>query len=200
MHDSKSTIFYQVLRMATLRAHGHGTPFTTPVKEDGIVTISEQLLSLRFHFRIRSMYVEKEIFDDNGMLTETILQLKCRDTEGFAWTLSNGTYGVFGLSDSQMSVSTILVTPPTSTSTVQVPALAKVKIEGSLPHVHVISDSDDDIVPEINLADTSVNIFVRRPSVGSSRSLPLRGFVRSPSISSGRPPVHPASRKPRSIL
>jgi len=111
MHDSKSSIFYQVLRMASLCAHGHGIPFTTPVGEDGIVTISEQLLSLRFHFRIGSMNVEKEIFDDNGMLTETILQLKCRDTEGFAWTLSSGTYGVFGFSDSQMSVSTILVNP-----------------------------------------------------------------------------------------
>ena len=56
------------------------------------------------------MYVEKEIFDDNGVLTETILQLKSKDDEGYVWTLSSGTYKVFGLSDSQMSLSTMILT------------------------------------------------------------------------------------------
>ena len=71
---------------------------------------------------------------------------------------------------------------------------------GSHPEVHVISDSNEDVAPEMNLVNITVNPFNHRPSVGSTRSLPTRGLLCSPFVSSGRLPVHPASWRPRSII
>ena len=49
-----------------------------PLDDLGEVCVHEQLLSLRFAFRIGTIYVQKEIFDDSGQISETVLQRKCR--------------------------------------------------------------------------------------------------------------------------
>ena len=89
-----------------------------PLDDLGEVCVHEQLLSLRFAFRIGTIYVEKEIFDDSGHICETVLQRKSTTAEGDVWNLTRGMYRVFGLTDAQLSASTVLVTPRNSTSTV----------------------------------------------------------------------------------
>ena len=126
---------------------------------DDKVVVHEQLLSLRFGFRSGTIYVEEEVFDANGELCESIFQVKDSTDEGYVWNLTSGTYKVYGLSDVQMSGSTIIMTPPTSTSTVHVPGLATVKVEPTESNVQILSDSDDDNVNEIKLSDISSNPF-----------------------------------------
>ena len=164
-----------------------------PLDDLGKVCVHEQLLSLRFAFRIGTIYVEKEIFDDSGHICETVLQRKSTTAEGDVWNLTRGMYRVFGLTDAQLFASTVLVTPHNSTSTVQVPTQPTVKIEPSDINVHVISDSDDDAIPDGPTGGTSRIPICRRGSIGSTRSLPTPDLRRSSSISSSRPPVHPDS-------
>ena len=171
-----------------------------PLDDFSEVYIHEQLLSLRFAFRIGTTYVEKEIFDDSGLIYETILQRKSRTAEGDVWNLTRGMYRVFSLTDAQLSASTVLVTPHNSTSTVQVPTQPTVKIEPSDINVHVISDSDNDAILDGPTGGTSRIPIRRRGSIGSTCSLPTPDLRRSPSISSSRPPVHPASQRPRSVV
>ena len=201
MHDCTSSIFYSTLRMASLRSHDGGIPFVMSVGPDNKVVVEERLLSLRFGFRAGTIYVEEEIFDDNGEILECVFQVKDSTPDGYVWTLSTGTFKVYGLSHAQMSESTVLLTPPPSTSTVQVPGLASVKIEPSDNSVHLLSDSDDDTHSEIKLGDTRSNPFQSRGSQDSGR--PSRQGSRSSmsaSLSTGRPPIHPASKKNRSIM
>ena len=155
-----------------------------PLDDLGEICVHEQLLSLRFAFRIGTIYVEKEIFDDSGQICETVLQRKSTTVEGDIWNLTRGMYRVFGLTDAQLSVSTVLVTSCNSTSTIQVPTQPTVKIEPSDVNVHVISDSDDDAIPDGPTSDTSrIPIRCRGPIV-STHSLPTPNLRRSPSISS----------------
>lgn len=44
--------------MASLRDHRLGAPFAMPLDDDGKVTVDEELLNLKFGFRLESMYVE----------------------------------------------------------------------------------------------------------------------------------------------
>ena len=171
------------------------------VGPDNKVVVEERLLSLRFGFRAGTIYVEEEIFDDNGEILECVFQVKGSTPDGYVWTLSTGTFKVYGLSHAQMSESTVLLTPPPSTSTVQVPGLASVKIEPSDNSVHLLSDSDDDTHSEIKLGDTRSNPFQSRGSQDSGR--PSRQGSRSSlsaSLSTGPPPIHPTSKKTRSIM
>ena len=71
--------------MASLRAHSFDTPFTMPLGDDGKVIVDEQLLSLKFGFKVGTMYIEQEIFDDCGEICETVLQLKSRVPDGSFW-------------------------------------------------------------------------------------------------------------------
>lgn len=48
--------------------HGLGATFTMPLDSDSKVTVDEQLLTFKFNFKLGSMYIEQEIFDDNGKI------------------------------------------------------------------------------------------------------------------------------------
>ena len=191
--ESPSFVKFFVFRMASFRTEGYSAPFMVPLDDLGEVCVHEQLLSLRFAFRIGTIYVEKEIFDDSGQIYEIVLQRKSTTAEGDVWNLTHGMYRVFGLTNAQLSASTVLVTPRNSTSIVQVPTQSTIKIEPFDVNVHVISDSDDDTIPDGPTGGTSRIPIRRCGSIGSTRSLPTPDLRCSPSISSSRPLVHPDS-------
>ena len=58
---------------------------------------------------------------------------------------------VFGLINAQMSAFTVLMTPPNSTSTLQVLMPPTIKPKPSNLEVHVIRNSDDDAIPDVHL-------------------------------------------------
>ena len=139
--------------MATIRAHGSFVPFILPLQDDGHVTVSEDLLSLRFNLQIGSMYLEQEMYSADGDVYETILVQKNRTEVGFMWNLGPGSYRVIGLSESQMQASTVILTNESGTSTVQIPTVATVKLEPNDDSVLVLSDSEDDICAAVDLLD-----------------------------------------------
>ena len=142
------------------------------------------MILVKFAFCIGTIYVEKEIFDDSDQICETVLQRKSSTAKDDVWNLTRGMYRVFGLTDAQLSASTVLVTPRNSTSTIQVPTQPTVKIKPCDVDVHVISDSDDNVIPDGSTGGTSRIPIRCRGSIGSTRSLPTLDLRRSPSISS----------------
>ena len=141
--------------MATIRAHGSFVPFILPLQDDGHVNVSEDLLSLRFNLQIGTMYLEQEMYSADGEVYETVLVKKNRTEVGFMWILRRGSFRMIGLSESQIQASTVILTNESGTSTVQIPYVAPVKLEPTIDHVFVLSDSEDDIFASVTLSNTS---------------------------------------------
>ena len=89
-----------------------------PLDDLGEVCMHEQILSLRFVFHTRTIYIKKKIFDDSGQICEIVLQRNSTTIDGVVWNLTCGMYRVFGLTDAQLSTSMVLITPRNSMSTV----------------------------------------------------------------------------------
>jgi hypothetical protein len=141
--------------MATIRAHGSFVPFILPLQDDGHVTVSEDLLSLRFNLQVGTMYLKHGMFSADGEVYETILVPKNRTEVGFMWILGPGSFRVIGLSESQMQASTVILTNESGTSTVQISSIAPVKVKPLDNSVFVLSDSEYDICASVDLSNTS---------------------------------------------
>jgi hypothetical protein len=141
--------------MATIRTHGSFVPFILPHQDDGHVSVSEDLLSLRFNLQIGSMYLEQEMYSTDGEVYETILVQKNRTEIGFMWILGPGSFRVIGLSESQMQASTVILINESGTSLIQIPSIAPIKVESLDDSVFVLSDSEDDICASVDLSNTS---------------------------------------------
>src|SRR6202022_2032965 len=169
------------------------------------VSVSEDLLGLRFNLQIGSMYLEQEMYSANGEVYETILVQKNRIDVGFMWNLGPGSYKVIGLSESQMQASTVILTNESGTSTVQIPSTAHIKVEPLDDSVFVLSDSEDDICASVDLSNTSPFLFRSVHSIPSQLpihvakspcSLMYKKVV--PQISpSQHPPLHPSPSSTR---
>ena len=185
--------------MAFLSSHYGGVPFVMNIGDNGIVCVSEALLCLRFGFKSGTVHVEHEVFDSNGVHEHSIYQVKDRDAVGFVWNLGPGSFKVFGMLDSQMSAraSTTVTTPLDEPgNTILVPGVGT----KSIPSVHILSDTEDEDVLDVKLGESN-NPFKSQESVHHNHSTPLpSGSHMSPSISTGKPPVHPKSKNTRSIL
>ena len=162
--------------MATFRADGHLVPLTLRMSDDGFATISEQLLSLRFHFQLSSIFIEQELFHVTGVLSETILQVPFSTDLGTSWRVGPGQYRVFGVFQPSFSP-TSFVSPTTQTSVQgQNSPFLKVKIEPIDKLITILSsDSSDNDADDIVFTDSS---FLHVPQVPG------------PSCSS-KPPLHP---------
>ena len=132
--------------MATIRAHESFVPFILPLQDDGHVSVSEDLLSLRFNLQIGTIYLEHEMYSADGKVYETILVPKNRTDVGFMWILGPGSFRVIGLCEFQMQASTVILTNKSGTSTVHILSVAPVKLESTDDSVFVLSDSEDDIL------------------------------------------------------
>ena len=103
---------------------------------------------MRFKLNQDSIHVEEEVFNDNGNLSYTILQVSFRIDDGRVWFLLPGRYKVIGVTESQMATTIVLLTPGVSlTSTTHVPLLATIKKELDIQDVTLLSDDSDDDVP-----------------------------------------------------
>ena len=73
--------------MTFLRAGDCSIHFTFPLGANGFVVVQENLLSLKVNFRLGTMYVEQELFQETGELCETVLIQKSRVNSGSFWSL-----------------------------------------------------------------------------------------------------------------
>jgi len=182
--------------MATIRAPGSFVPFLLPLQDDGFVRVSEDLLSLRFNLQLRTMYLEQEMYSEDGEVYETILVQKTRTEDGSVWILGPGSFRVIGLSESQMQASTVILTNESGTSTVKIPTVATVKLEPNDDSVLVLSDSEDDICVVVDLSDISLSPFKIKNSTPSqlpkSPFSPMCNILIYHMTPSQRPPLHPS--------
>jgi hypothetical protein len=86
--------------MAELRSHG--VPILFPIDAHGIASVSDILLSIRFSFKARTIWVEREIFDPNiGLVVQTFHETSKLTANGnVIWELGPGKYRVYGIADS----------------------------------------------------------------------------------------------------
>jgi hypothetical protein len=68
--------------MATVQALHHSVPLVIPVGDDGLAKVPKSILSLRFRFHPTSIHVEEEVFDANGDLSHTVLQISFHNDDG----------------------------------------------------------------------------------------------------------------------
>ena len=155
--------------MASLRAGDCSVPFTLPLGADGFVVVQENLLSLKFNFRLGTMYVEQELFQETGQLCETVLMQKSIVDSGSFWSLGAGSYKVIGLSKLEMDASTILLTNESITATLQIHSICKVTLE--VDDVVGLSDSDEDNIQVVDIAGTSSYLFQAPCSFASTSSV-----------------------------
>lgn len=88
--------------MATIQTRGLFVPFTLPLKDDGFVGVSKNLLGLRFNLQIGSMYVEHEMYSKEKVFSKTILMHKTRKEDGTMWIMGPSSFRVIEIFESHM--------------------------------------------------------------------------------------------------
>lgn len=159
--------------MAFIRADLHRVPVTFPLGEDGLAMVTATTLSLRFQFREDSLYVEEEIFDSNsGDLMHALGQLPIKNAEGTFWSLKPGKYRAYGVSESVLAASTVLLIPSdTSTVRTETPDLPRVQVEARLETIQELSDDSENEESKIGLSKPTYTPKTSPPpSVGHQRS------------------------------
>ena len=143
-----STSFMPSLfEMVKIRSNGMGVPILFPVGEDGLATITALHISIRFGLQDTSLWVEREVYDPHtSVLSHTVPEVSKHSDDGsIIWTLKLGKYRVYGLTSSQMSIPTQLVTPcQSSTCTMTPPPTVRVKIEPRVQAIIDLSESSKD--------------------------------------------------------
>jgi hypothetical protein len=91
------------------------------------------------------MFIDEEVYNaQSGHLIHTIGQSPVCDGDTKQWLLNAGRYRVYGVSDSMMEASTELVTPHhSSTGTVQLTPVTRVKVEHAEELITILSDDSD---------------------------------------------------------
>ena len=143
-----STSFMPFLsEMAEIRSNGLGVPILFPVGEDGLATVTALHISIKFGLQDTSLWVEREVYDPHtSALLHTVPEVSKHSDDGsIIWTLKPGRYRVYGLTTSQMSIPTQLVTPrQSSTCTMTPPPTVRVKIEPGVEAVIDLLESSED--------------------------------------------------------
>ena len=127
-----STSFMPSLsEMAEIRSNGLGVPILFPVGEDGLATVTALHISIKFGLQNTSLSVEREVYDPHtSAVLHTVPEVSKHSDDGsIIWTLTPGRYRVYGLTTSQMSIPTQLVSPcQSSTCTLTPHLLSKLKL------------------------------------------------------------------------
>ena len=119
-----STLFMPSLsEMAEIHSNGIGVPILSPVGEDGLATVIALHISIRFGLQDTSLWVEREVYDPyTSALSHTVLEVSKHSDDGsIIWTFKPDRYRMYGLTTSQMSIPTQLVTPRQSSTCTMTP-------------------------------------------------------------------------------
>ena len=179
------------MAMVSLSGPGQYVPLCLPVDQEGVVWIQESMVSHRFCLVRSSIWIEREIYADDGKkVVATVLQIKQVKEAELTWRLPSGNYRVFG----ESVVTASLQTPELGESTVQTSFAAHVKVESSEKDTIVLTDSSDDEVvyrlkPDYSFLSPITETILELPKTGSESLSSL------PSLNS-RPPLPP---KPESF-
>ena len=85
--------------MAELRSNANDVPILFPIDAHGFAIVSALHLSIRFSLQVNTIWVDREIFNDNGLLVHTFhVPSKVTDNGILVWELGAGKYRVVGWS------------------------------------------------------------------------------------------------------
>jgi hypothetical protein len=155
-------------------------PFILHVGNEGYAIVNEKLLCLKFHLQDTCLLVEKEEFDDNGALVQTVYQNSEVSNTGTCFRVMPGSYTVTGgLSSFDLSQASTLT--PGSLSSFEHRGHLRMKL--TLPSVRespeftLLSSSDDE-------DDDPISMYtVKQEDVNPSTSRLDKSPVTSPSDS-----------------
>jgi hypothetical protein len=138
-------------RLVHIYSNAGGVPISFPLGNDGVALVTSIRLSLRFQMSEDFMFIDEEVYDaQSGDLIHTIGQSPVCDGDTKQWLLNAGRYRVYGVSDSVMAASTKLVTPHrSSTGTVQLTPITRVKVEHAEELITILSDDSDGNSPVV---------------------------------------------------
>jgi hypothetical protein len=136
---------------AVIRADDDGVPVSFPLGNEGLPRVTSLRLSLKFGLSEDFMFLDEEVYDAlSGDLINTIEQPPICDGDSKHWLLKHGKYRVYGVRDSVMAASTELVTPHrSSTGTVQLTPISRVKVEQGAKFITILSDDSDGNLPTV---------------------------------------------------
>lgn len=92
--------------MALIRADNHLVPLYVPCNAEGVGSVEAALLSVRYNLIEESLHLEEEVYNDDGHLSHTILQMPIRNDQGREWLLEARKYVVHGLTPNLAAAST----------------------------------------------------------------------------------------------
>ena len=183
-NDVASTV-----NMIEIRAAGLGLPLFLCPDNDGLLRVPLDRLSIRFGYDTASLWLERDVLDpitnevQHAMVVNTITDGDGREI----YRLVPGKYKVYGLTNSVMEASTVLLTPrESSTCTLSTPRLVPVKIEPGLRHTIDLSQSSDD--EHAPLVQPTKQTF--KSVSGYTSSQDSRRSLHSPSLELGIPKNH----------
>ena len=175
--------------MASLRGQNRSVPLCLPLDVDDVVWVPESVLSHRFNLVRTSIWIEQEVYDEEGkQVVATIMHKKqVKDTE-VTWKLPAGKFRVFG--DPVHSPSVPI--PESQRSTVHMSLAARVKVESSDKDTILLSESSDDEViprskPQYSFLSPITETVLEVPETGS------QSLSSMPSLNS-RPPLPPKTQ------
>jgi hypothetical protein len=136
---------------AVIRADSDGVLVSFPLGNEGLAHVTSLRLSLRFGLSEDFMFLDEEVYDAlSGDLINTIEQPPVCNGDSKHWLLKHGKYRVYGVRDSVMAASTELVTPHrSSTGTVQLTPISRVKVEQGAELITILSDDSDGNSPAV---------------------------------------------------
>jgi hypothetical protein len=152
-------------RYVVISTDGDGVPVSFLLGNDGLARVTSLRLSLRFRLSEDFMFLDKEVYDAlPGDLINTIEQPPVCDGESKHWLLKHGKYRVYGVNDSVMAASTEFVIPHrSSTGTVQLTPVSRVKVEQAAKLITISSDDSDGNSPTVPPPDRSPLIISTPP-------------------------------------
>ena len=168
--------------MAELRSHANDVPILFPIDAYGIAVVSELHLSIRFSLQVNTIWVDREIFNDTGLLVHTFHEpSKVADNGNVVWELGAGKYRIWGWPDSRMGLSTKILAPlRSSTAAFSTPLVISVKTEHDVDNIIDLSDSSTECVHvQKVVVHDSPHLF---PSVSYVTPSPSPSVLLSPSV------------------
>ena len=166
MSMASSSIVPSASDMVELYANGVGIPLLFPIDENGFASIFSVHLSIMFLLQDNTIWVEHEIHDSATYLLSLTMRENSRvaNNGSSVWELCAGKYMVYMLPDSCTHVSREIRTPPhSSSSTLNIPPVVKVKVEPGLHTVIHLSNSSVGDEPPLS-------IIILKPSLSSLNS------------------------------
>lgn len=165
--------------MATIRVEGGRAPLRVSPQFDGRIVVNARMLALKFDFKLDSIFLEEEVYDDSGALLYTDAVICSANLEGGVWVLKPTTYCLIG------EHTGVIHRAQSQTATLGATVLSS-KSDAAAPLSHVPEPSKSEFITlEDSDVESALGHTKLRNGLGPSVRPPPGGFA------SQKPPLSP---------